>query len=73
MESMFEKAKRKREARAKAIAWDVKNGNYIPPAVSMDDSWFPQRRKIEKDKEAMNKLHGIGPKLKLANHGEADG
>ena len=52
------KIKRDRDRRNKELAQSVKNGEYIPAGINLQESWFPNRGKIKKDKEAVRKLYG---------------
>ena len=56
---LAEIAKKKREQRNREIADDVKNGNYTPPRVNLQESWYPIRGKIKKDPKAVALLHGV--------------
>lgn len=60
--SREEKLKNARLQRSQEIASEVKNGSYQQPAFSKEESWFPQRKVIKRDKNL----------LELINTGDQD-
>ena len=56
MNSLEIAAKRRKE-RNQALVNKVKNGEYIPP-IKPQDTWWPDRPQVKKDKEAMRRLYG---------------
>jgi len=55
-----EKIERERLERTQELANDLKNGVYIQPRINLQESWFPNRGIIKKDKKAMRKLKEVG-------------
>lgn len=54
--------KRKRLERSQEIADLVKKGEYLPASINTMESFWPIRKPIEKDKQAIAKLYGEEPK-----------
>ena len=55
---VYEKAKKARLKKAQELADSLKDGTYKAAAFSKEDSWFPKRKIIEKDKNALEVIHG---------------
>lgn len=57
-DSTDEKVRKARLKRSQEIADSVKKGEYTPAAFDKNESWFPQRPVIRKDKRALSVVHG---------------
>jgi len=55
-------AEQRRLARAKELAKELKNGTYQPASFDKQESFFPQRPIIKKDKKDIARIYEVKPK-----------
>lgn len=53
-----ERIARERAERTKELASEVKAGTYVDHRADMQESWYPKRGTIKKDKKEMARIYG---------------
>ena len=54
----YRKNEEKRKIRNQEICQAIKDGEYVPPAMNIFQSWYPERPIIKKDQKAIKSIYG---------------